>query len=219
MINTVIFDLDGLLADTEKTWYLVFKHIYGDYGYELTLEEYVTCHSGKTLVDNIATMKERYPISIDSEAGVQRAIDDEAKFVARGVDLKPGAEELLYYLKTHGYKIVLGTSSKKDRAVMILKQNHIDHYFDAFVVGDEVKRSKPFPDIFLAAAERVDSVPEQCLVLEDSEAGIQAAYAAGIPVVCVPDLKQPGEEFAKKATAVLPSLHQVIEYLGVHGIK
>lgn len=219
MINTVIFDLDGLLVDTEATWYRVFKNMLNDYGYEFSLEEYVKDHSGKTIVDNLKAVKAKYEIPLSVEEGVERAISDEGKFVEQGVDLKPGAEELLQYLKTHGYKIVLGTSSKKDRAVTILKQNHADHYFDAFVVGYDVKRSKPFPDIFLAAAERVDSVPEECLVLEDSEAGIQAAYAAGISVICVPDLKNPREEVAEKTAAILPSLHQVIGYLDEHGIE
>lgn len=70
MINTVIFDLDGLLVDTEATWYRVFKNIVKDYGYEFTLEDYVRKYSGKTIVDNINTLRENYQIDMDTEAGI-----------------------------------------------------------------------------------------------------------------------------------------------------
>ena len=86
-------------------------------------------------------------------------------------------------------------------------------YFDDFVFGPEVERGKPNPDIFLKAAEKLGEAPEKCLVLEDSQAGIQAAYAANIPVICIPDLKKPSEEYRKKTTAVLESLNDVIDFL------
>ncbi len=219
MINTVIFDLDGLLIDSEYTWYLVFKNIYKDYGYELSMEDYLRIHSGKTLLDNIKIFKESYPVELDIDAGVQRAVEDEAGFVEQGIALKDGALELLHFLNEHGYKIVLGTSSKKDRALKILKYHNIHHFFDDFVVGYEVKRSKPFPDVFLTAAEKVGSKPENCLVLEDSEAGIQAAWSGNIPVICIPDLKMPGEEHQKKTAAILPSLRDVIGWLKEYGIE
>ena len=81
------------------------------------------------------------------------------------------------------------------------------------VFGTELKRGKPYPDIFLKAAEYAKEPPEQCLVLEDSEAGVQAAYAAGIDVICIPDLKQPSKEYKEKATAVMDSLDEVIGWL------
>ena len=80
-----------------------------------------------------------------------------------------------------------------------------------------MERSKPFPDIFLKAAEKAGSKPEECLVLEDSEAGIQAAFAAEIPVICIPDLKKPSEEYAAKTTAIMKSLLDVIPFLKGEG--
>ena len=93
----------------------------------------------------------------------------------------------------------------------ILIRNDVAKYFDDFAFGDEVEHGKPSPDIFLKAAEKLQEKPENCLVLEDSEAGIQASCAAGIPVICVPDLKVP--ENLAKAAAVKPSLDEVIGYL------
>ena len=81
------------------------------------------------------------------------------------------------------------------------------------VFGTEVKRGKPHPDIFLKACEYAKEPPENCLVLEDSEAGVQAAYAAGIDVICIPDMKTPGEKFRKMAAAELSSLNDVIGWL------
>lgn len=218
MINTVIFDLDGLLADTEKTWYRVFEQFLGTYGYEFLLADYVKHYSGKTVVDNAGAVREKYKIPLSVEEIAAQLIAAEGRVVEDGVDLRPGAEALLEYLHTHGYQVVLGTSSRKPRALSILKQNQIYHYFDAFVSGYDVKRSKPFPDVFLEAAKQAGALPEHCLVLEDSEAGIQAAYAANIPVICIPDLKEPSAEAKEKTAAVLPSLREVIAYLEKHGI-
>lgn len=213
MINTVIFDLDGLLADTEANWYKVCKELMGSNGKEFTLEAYVANHSGKTIVDNAELYIKNYDLPMTTEECVDWLVTTEMNFVAKGVNLKKGARELLTYLKENNYKIILGTSSKLDRALTILKGNQIDSYFDDFVVGYDVERSKPFPDIFLKAAQKAGSRPEECLVLEDSEAGIQAAFAAEIPVICVPDLKQPSDEYRAKTTAVMESLLDVVEYL------
>ena len=213
MINTVIFDLDGLLADTETNWYKVCKEMIGNYGKEFTLDAYVRDHSGKTIVDNANLYIKNYDLPLSTEECVEWLVTTEMRYVENGVPMMKGAMELLQYLKENGYKVILGTSSKLDRALTILKGNQADQYFDDFVVGYDVERSKPFPDIFLKAAEKAGAQPEECLVLEDSESGIQAAYAAGIPVICIPDLKKPSEEYLAKTTAVMESLFDVIPFL------
>ena len=213
MIHTVIFDLDGLLADTETNWYRVCKELMGNYGREFTLDAYVRDHSGKTIVDNANLYIKNYELPLTTEECVEWLVSTEMRYVEQGVPMMEGAMELLQYLKENGYKVILGTSSKLDRALTILKGNQADVFFDDFVVGYDVERSKPFPDIFLKAAEKAGSKPEECLVLEDSESGIQAAYAAGIPVICIPDLKRPSGGYEAKTTAMMESLHDVIDYL------
>lgn len=213
MVKAVIFDLDGLLVNTEVTWHQVFRDVLASYGHDMSLEEYVQNYSGKTIVDNLTRVIETYHLPIDLETGVQMAISGEEACLRNGVDLKAGAKELLQYLKENQYKIILGTSSKRERARLLLESHQIEHYFDDIVCGYDVKRGKPYPDTFLLASEKANTAPENCLVLEDSEAGIQAAYAANIPVICIPDLKQPGEKFLNMTTAVLPSLLDVIDFL------
>ena len=94
MINTVIFDLDGLLVNSEYTWYLVTKGIMAEYGYELTLEEYVQEFSGKTVVDNSGSIVEKCQAQVKPEEIAQRMVDGEAGYVEQGIELMTGAREL-----------------------------------------------------------------------------------------------------------------------------
>lgn len=96
---------------------------------------------------------------------------------------------------------------------MILDSNGVLSLFDHLVFAKDVKRSKPYPDIFLKACSDLNALPENCLILEDSEAGIEAAYRAGIPVICVPDLKVPAQSFLTKAEQVFQDLDAVRDYL------
>ena len=94
-----------------------------------------------------------------------------------------------------------------------MNQHQIANQFDYFVYGFEVTKGKPNPDIFIKACEKLDERPEDCLVLEDSEAGVCAAYSANIPVICIPDMKKPSKEIMEKTRAVFSSLVEVISYL------
>ena len=126
---------------------------------------------------------------------------------------EPDLQELLAYLQETGRRIAMASSSTRDRALNLLDQHGVTGYFQRFVFAGEVERGKPAPDVFLKACEKLGEPPEDCLVLEDSEAGIQAAHAARIPVICVPDLKTPERRFLDLTAAVCPSLDQVIPYL------
>ncbi len=213
MLEAIIFDLDGLLVDTEIVSYEIYKELVGEHGYEFTKVEYAKRYSRKTEEKNITGLIEAYDLPWTLEEGLEKVLRAESRLLAQGVDLKPGAKELLAFLKTKGYKIVLASSSTRDRALNMLKAHDIVDYFDGFVFGQEVEKGKPSPDIFLKACEKIGKKPESCLVLEDSEAGIQAANAAGIPVICVPDMKKPDKAFLDRTAAVLDSLDKVIPYL------
>lgn len=217
MKNTVIFDLDGLLIDTEIISYKVYCDLMEKYGQYMSLEDYICNYSGKTSDSNMRTLIDAYQLPISVEDGLAFEILREKEYFKKGVALKQGAEELLSYLKSRQYKILLASSSTKERAVGVLEQNGIAYFFDYMVFGVEVKRGKPFPDIFIKACEHAQEPPENCLVLEDSEAGIQAAYSAGIEVICIPDMKAPGEAFCQKAIAQLSSLRDVISWLDKNG--
>ncbi len=213
MKNTVIFDLDGLLIDSEAISYRLFCDLTAQYGQKISLEEYIHHFSGKNETVNMRRMMEVHGLPISMEEGLAFVNQKEKEYFQEGVALKQGAMQLLSYLQKKQYKILLASSSTKERAVKILTQNNIAHFFHHMVFGAEVARGKPYPDIFQKACSAAGEPPERCLVLEDSEAGIQAACSAGIDVICIPDLKSPGEKFRKMTVAQLPSLDAVPAWL------
>ncbi len=213
MGKAIIFDLDGLLVDTEIISYKIYKELLEEFGYEFTVEEYAQNYSGKTEVKNVSSLINTYHLPWSVQTGLDKVFDVENRLLAEGVDLKHGARELLEYLKGNHYKTAIASSSTKDRALGILKQHDITDYFDDFVFAGEVEKGKPNPDIFLKVCEKLGKNTNECLVLEDSEAGIQAAYSAQIPVICIPDMKKPDKKYLDKSLAVLNSLEEVVDYL------
>ena len=215
MLDSIIFDMDGLLIDTEIISYQLYSALLAPYGFTVSLHDYAETYSGKTEEKNVTTLLEHYPLPLSREECFARISAMEKEFLAKGVALKPGAKELLTYLKEHGYKIALASSSIADRAYGILDQHGIRGCFDAFVFGPDLPkgRGKPAPDIFLKTLEKTGAAAEDSLVLEDSDAGVRAAVAAGIPVACVPDVARPSDETLRMATGVFDSLLRVMEWL------
>ena len=212
-VKAVIFDMDGLLIASEKIVYQLNQELVASYGKVFDLDDYVRNYSGKTAVVNMIHLIEQFQLPFNAAEGLERMRKLEHKYLEQGIELHKGARELLQYLKEKHCKMILATSSDKERAVKILSKNRVLQYFDAMAFGPEVKRGKPYPDIFLKACEKAGEMPEHCLVLEDSEAGIKAAHEAGVPVICVPDLKRPAREFAEMTICVVESLSDVMEYL------
>ena len=173
--NTIIFDLDGLLIDSEIISCRICQDLTEDCQQHISMETYAQNYSGKTEIHNISTLIEEFNLPISVEEGMAFVALKEKEYLKEGVALKQGARELLTYLKNNQYKMILATSSTGERALSILDQNEVTAYFDYMVFATEVKKSKPNPDIFLKACEYAKEPPENCLVLEDSEAGIQAA--------------------------------------------
>lgn len=213
MTNAIIFDLDGLLIDSEIIAYKIYQEILQEYGYEFSVKEYAENYSGKTEIKNVTRIIESYHLPLTLEQGIEKVEVLEKGMIAQGVALKAGEKELLAYLKANGYKTAIATSSITERAMGILKQHGIADQFDQFVFAEELTKSKPDPEVFLKACGKLSEKPEACLVLEDSEAGVQAAYAANIPVICIPDMKMPSSTHLNMTKAVLKSLNEAISYL------
>ncbi len=209
-MKAVIFDMDGLLIDSETVTYQIDKELVNKYSdFDFQKDDYARNYSGKTGAANMRRLIDTYKLPFSLEEGLKKVERREKRFWKDGIELKPGAKELLRLLKDRGFKIALATSSVEERAEVILNRHKIYHYFDQFVFAGEVDRGKPEPDIFLKACAKLGEAKEDCLVLEDSEAGVQAAYRAHVPVICVPDMKMPGEEYLKMTETCVSSLQEV----------
>ena len=212
-MDAVIFDLDGLLADTEIISLKVYQELLKDFGIPFTEETYSREYSGHREEENVQRFLDTYDLPWNFDQTLEKVYELEVRILAKGVNLKKGAKKLLAFLQREGIPIALATSSVESRARMILDSNGILSLFDHLVFAKDVKRSKPYPDMFLKACSDLNVLPENCLVLEDSEAGIEAAYRAGIPVICIPDLKMPAQSFLNKTEQVFQDLDAVRDYL------
>ncbi|WP_247949522.1 HAD family hydrolase [Streptococcus mitis] len=212
-MDAVIFDLDGLLADTEIISLKVYQELLKDFGIPFTEETYSREYSAHREEENVQRFLDTYDLPWNFDQTLEKVYELEVRILAKGVNLKKGAKKLLAFLQREGIPIALATSSVESRARMILDSNGILSLFDHLVFAKDVKRSKPYPDMFLKACSDLNVLPENCLVLEDSEAGIEAAYRAGIPVICIPDLKMPAQSFLNKTEQVFQDLDAVRDYL------
>lgn len=211
MIEAVIFDMDGLMVDTEILCYKMYKSFLKTKGIEINKNDYASCFTGKKMDDGLYYAKKYFNIEFEVDEAIHYFISNED--TSQNVDLKPGLEELVHYLHSKNIKMAMATSSGLERVHKLLDPYDILKYFDTITCGSEVKHGKPAPDIFLKACEKLAVEPTHALVLEDSETGIQAAYSANIPVICIPDLKNPAEKYEKMTTAILKSLHDVIDFV------
>lgn len=210
----VIFDFDGVLGDTEPIAFQIYQEILADAGYQLDEHAYISNFVGRTELANAHTIVETYTLSCTPESLVARVHAREAQLLPEA-PLKEGARELLDRLKELGVPMAIGSSSERARALSILDAKGMGDYFDALVFSCDVSHGKPAPDIFALAAKRLGLDPAQCLVVEDSQAGIEAACAAGIDVVCIPDLVEPDDAHRDMATVVLPSLDALGDWLAL----
>ncbi|HLR88966.1 MAG TPA: HAD family phosphatase [Atopostipes sp.] len=213
-VKTVIFDMDGLMFDTEKIYYKTSQATADKLGMDYSFDVYSQfIGAGDDIM--IKTMHEMY----DDHALLGEFLENSEKeldYQLRNgtVDLHEGLIELLDYLKQEGIPAVVASSTHREMVEHLLERSKVRHYFKDVVGGDEVPTAKPDPAIFNKAFTKTGiENKEEAIVLEDSKNGVLAAFGAGIPVIHIPDMITLDEETAEKTAAILPDLHHVIDFI------
>ncbi len=212
-IHAVIFDMDGLLLDSERVSYACGREACEALGLPWR-EETALAMIGRNARDNALLLEGLFgdPRHVDAHAA-EFARRYEALIAAGAIPLKPGVTELLDLLDRLALPRAVATSTSHARAQFKLERVGLAARMHAVIGGDQVPQGKPAPDIFLAAAARLGIAPANCLALEDSNAGARAALAAGMQVRMVPDLLAPDADVIAAGARIVPSLFSVIEEL------
>ena len=201
----VLFDMDGVILDTEKIWAECWQELGAVWQLPDVME---VCHAsiGVTNEASAEIFNHRYGriVSYNDFADEMRKLFQVK--TRDGIPLKPGVCETLRQLHDRGIPMALASSTRSGTVRSQLEPMGIYGLFDAVIGGEQAKRSKPAPDIFLAAAEALSLPPEACWVVEDSYNGVRAGHAAGCRVLMVPDLLMPTEEIRRLCWAVCEDL-------------
>ncbi len=213
MVRAVIFDMDGLILDTEKLLVRFWVRAANEMGFPMTREQALYLRSLHRSFA-IPYLKEQFGEEFDYLAVRGRRMELMRDYLSHNpLELKPGAVELLDHLNARGIRSAVCTATDYERAKEYLSRVGIFERFDAVICAAMVERGKPCPDIYLYAAEKLGLEPRECMALEDSPNGVRSAAGAGCVTVMVPDLTPPDEELRGLIHAEAGSLADVIDIL------
>jgi HAD superfamily hydrolase (TIGR01509 family) len=217
-IDAVLLDMDGTLLDTEPSYVSALTAALDAFGYP---DATAMCHAmiGIPGAECEALLRVRYGENFAFADVMEAFAVRSDEIFGEGLRLKPGTIELLDALREAGCPMAIVTSTSRRTAEQHLTFGGIRARFETLVTCDDVTRGKPSPDIYLLAATRLGVRPQACVVIEDSNPGIAAAYAAEMIAIMVPDLVPPTEATREKCAAVLPDLHAVLKMLRVRGLS
>jgi HAD superfamily hydrolase (TIGR01509 family) len=211
--RAAVFDMDGLLIDSERPILVAWLQAAREFGAPLTEADYLHV-VGCGEADTRAQLQRCLGDACSYDAARARVGSLLAPHQAQGFAVKSGVVALLQQLRERAVPCVVASSTERAEVQRRLQQAGLAGFFTSVSGGDEVTRGKPHPDLFLLAAQRAQLRPCDCLAFEDSEHGARAAVAAGMAVVIVPDLKPPGAEARAASLAVLASLREAQAHIG-----
>ena len=217
-VEAVLFDMDGLMFDTESVYTLTWPWAAKEFGYEVT-RDVVEGAIGLNAEDGRRHFEQAYGKDFPFYPIRIRRLEIAMDYIrTRGLTVKKGLYNLLDFLKENGLKTAVATSSEHPRADEYLRMSKLTSAFDAVICGEDVTLGKPNPQIFLTAAERIGADIRRCIVLEDSQNGIKAAFRAGALPFMVPDCKQPDAETRPLLAGLFTDLDEVRAYLETHRV-
>ncbi len=205
-IKACLFDLDGVIVDTAKYHYIAWRELANELGFEFTIEDNERL-KGVSRMTSLNILLEIGGKTLSDEEKIKLAEKKNENYRTFILKMQPneilsGAKEFLEELKNKGMKVALGSASKN--AMTILERLELTHLFDAIIDGTKVSQAKPDPEVFLKGAEALNVKPEECIVFEDAEAGVEAALAGNMRCVGIGSPNVLG-----KADLVIDGLHQM----------
>ena len=213
LILGILFDMDGLVLDSEILYSRFWREACGWFGYEMDYEQSLQMRALNTRLGQ-EKIRSFFGEGADYTAIRSKRIAlMDAYIEENGVALKPGIRELLAFAKSNGIRTAITSSSPMERIRSHLGRHGLDTAFDALVSGHQVPRGKPEPDIYLRGGSVLGLKPEHCLALEDAPAGILSAYRAGCLPVMIPDLDQPDEATLPLLYGKADSLRDIIDLI------
>ncbi len=211
-MKAVVFDMDGVIFDTEwlvlEGWADTGKR----HGIEGTDEVCRKC-LGTTYEVSRQIFLDHYGADFPYETYKEEMRAYFYHAIEKEVPLKPGIREILEYLKKNGLRIGLASSTRREAVLSELDQDGLTGYFDVVIGGDLLKRSKPEPDIYLMACRELGVEPGQAYAIEDSYNGIRSAHAAGMHPIMVPDLMPPTDEMRQKSVVICADLYETKKFI------
>ncbi|MEE3467454.1 MAG: HAD family phosphatase [Eubacterium sp.] len=209
MSKTIVFDMDGVILDSEQLDLSIWMYLGEKYQFE-GIEEVFRETLGTTREETGRIMRRAYGEDFPMEkfkAESREIFTERTK--KDGVPVKPGARELLQFLKINGWKIGLASSTAGDRVREELRTVGLLDFFEVLITGDMIKESKPHPEIYFKACEELGVNPKEAVAVEDSKNGVRSAAMAGMKVILVPDLVEPDEDTQRLAWKQFPDLFDV----------
>jgi HAD superfamily hydrolase (TIGR01509 family) len=213
MLSSIIFDLDGVLADSEMWWSEIDGKLLGEYGVIYRGEHHRNV-VGVNYRLAVEFYKKAFGLSAPTEEMMRRRGEIATEFFANRVDLFPNVKEVLEELRQMKLHLAVATSSVSASARPFLDRHQLTKFFQVIVTGDEVEHGKPAPDIYLCAARHLGTLIDACLVVEDALPGVAAAKAAKMRVAAIPDRRfVDPSEYEREADYVLGSLKELPELI------
>lgn len=212
-IKGLIFDMDGLLIDTERLSFEALVRDCRNRGFELSMEQFLGIRSL-----SIPKCEEKFKGYFGEDFDFKDSFEKHFLYMNEhidkyGVPMKKGADSILKYAKEQGLRVALATSTPLDIAEGYLRSLGLWEYFDKVQSAADIKNGKPAPDVYLAASKLLGLEPSECMAFEDSPNGVRSASSAGCITVMVPDLSGPDEELSKLIFASVCDLDEAVELI------